>query len=319
MDGFYLCKGDPRLDMAFAKTMWYWGNAGLLSYVPVPNGGLNGDDSTQFIAAESYGTHTASNGQQSYVYNLDFHNVNAITYMRPIGEQKQVVIRLDDCTGATATEIRIDLEDSGSISASNGAHSSIHYIGSGYYKIVATLPGSLNIPGTNSLAIRIYLCDPSQSTYDISYLGTGVDGVEVWKTFVYLGDDTEHYFPDINEASYSTFLRTPYESVRLYPKWNAKLKKEAILFESVGNTGKVGQHRTGEFKSWDFDIPVIESERAHMVNRWWHDRDLIYFYNGIDHTTYKCAITNKDEPFTWAKKPYNDIMKGKLQLGYVGD
>ena len=324
MDGFYLCKGNPRTDISFVKEIWNWSHTRMDTAAEVTNFAPNGDSVTKVIPNSANARHYFYRTATSL--NYQFASYSTVMYIKPIGEQTRVALWHDHNISDFVYPSRLIfvLTGDGSTDEVTGyegtAHGTCDHIGDGWYKCVMTTYGSVLGWGDGSTPplTLIMFIQPTTDETD-SYAGNLTDGAYVWKAFSFASDSSEHYFPDITDLIDYPAFTSPYpaRSVRFYPTWKHKNKEQIYRFDVTDHTGVRSQYITGQAKKWNFNIPVIESYRAFMVNGWWKEREPIYFYNGIDYTTYQCAIANKSEPFSWAKKPYDNIMKGSLELEVV--
>lgn len=315
MDGFWLCKDNPRLDVNNSFQFWNWNAAGLQTVSEIANSAPNGIDSTaDAIQDTSTGQHRILRTTQGIGYERPWLDFSTVYYVKPIDAQERVkiIVRAQDTT--IASNCTFDFTTGEMFFYDNQIHAQMEYLGNDWWRLVMTSPGVYNNDvGTVNMFSGIYLVEPG-GTSSISFTGDGTSGVKLWKSFTFFSDEANHYLPDVTEASASEYVYTPTRSVRLYPDWDFEILKTQRRYSSSDLTGRRSQFITGDFKKWKLPVKYIEAYRAHMINEWWRDGDTVYFYNGIDYTTTKCLIINKSEPFVWAINPYDDLMYGVIEL-----
>ena len=63
------------------------------------------------------------------------------------------------------------------------------------------------------------------------------------------------------------------------------------------------------------DIAFVDSSFKAVVNSWWNtNTDLLWMEEGGADVT-SVHLTNKSQPIDGFVKPYNDLFKGKIELG----
>ena len=320
MDGFYLCKGNPRLDINYAKQGWNRSFVNLETVAEIPGVAPNGDSCGDIVADTSNNTHYTYNNIPSTSYCFYLSNFTYVAYVKAIGNQRGIMMlcRTQDVSYNCRVYFDIIRGEKVSFPAYDDfAHYDIQPLGDGWFKCTVVAKGLYNVlSSATTIASSLYLIDPNSDT-SISYAGTGTDGVRVWKQFSFFGDDAEHYFPDLTELGAADYNRSPSQSVRFDPLWDAKFLETQALYDSTDLSGRRSQFITGGYGKWSFNVPVMEAHRAHMINEWWRNRDTVYFYNGLDYVTRQVAIVNKSEPFPWARAPYDNLMQGSLELEAV--
>lgn len=317
MDGFYLCKGDPRADVIYNKTPWSWGQGNLdASSGEESNLAPNGESVFLMVPNTSNVEHYVNKASATIT---EYSTWNEIIYVKLRGNQEKIKIngRNHNNQYNAATIFDLILGKISSNTWPNNTHCIIESIGDNWYKCGISIKGSYtgeNL-GTSPL-LQLVLIQPGTDT-TTTYSGLTSDGIYLWKGFGFYSDEIEHYFPDRTDAADTEYIYSPSQSVRFYPLWDVKFNNTQLRFDSTDLTGRRLQYITGKYDKWIFDIPIMESYKAFMVNNWWKNNDLIYFHNGIDFNTYKCAIVNKKEPFDKAHAPYSDLMQGSLELEVV--
>ncbi len=103
--------------------------------------------------------------------------------------------------------------------------------------------------------------------------------------------------------------------VTLEPEYNLKQRdtKQENIFRV--RSGRRYVYSWGDSKSWRFNVRYVNSAIVATVNSWW-ESDTELLYGNIDRTEVNTVrLENRNLPIAEFEKPYDDLFKGKIELG----
>lgn len=105
--------------------------------------------------------------------------------------------------------------------------------------------------------------------------------------------------------------------ITLEPEWNFKHddKKEETIHRT--RAGKRYVYKWGEYKGFKFDVEYVSSSTAAIVNSWWATNTKLMFMESGGTEVFSVIITNRELPIGKYIRPYQDRLKGTIDLeGY---
>jgi len=106
------------------------------------------------------------------------------------------------------------------------------------------------------------------------------------------------------------------DAVTLTPEYDYDADEKKIQSDFRTLSGRLYQHKWGDFKSWNFSVKYFGNSDASIVNSWWNtNAELLFFIveDGSVTETNSVMLTG-GRPFTKYSKPYFDKMDGKIEL-----
>ena len=103
--------------------------------------------------------------------------------------------------------------------------------------------------------------------------------------------------------------------VDLYPEYDYKEDDEKVESRHRSRDGSEYVYKWGDIGMFRFSVSFVNSSTKAQVNSWWGGNvDLLFMETGGTDVT-SVHLVNKKKPIMGVVRPYQDLFKGKIELG----
>jgi hypothetical protein len=103
--------------------------------------------------------------------------------------------------------------------------------------------------------------------------------------------------------------------VDINPEYDYRENSEKVESRHRSRSGREFVYRWGGIGRISFSVMYVNSSFKAQVNSWWDaNTDLLFMEVGTTEV-FSCHITNKKKPVDRFIRPYNDLFRGKIELG----
>ena len=220
-------------------------------------------------------------------------------YFKPSGYNVVSIYIYSVADGFFASTI-FDLSD-GSISSSSAGTYTIEELVDGWYRVSVT--GT-----TTDIFIGAYI-DVRETSSSV-WTGDGVSGMYAYGASLSDGDVVIPYI--LTEA---TNLSDASIYVDVEPEYTLKESGKKVESRHRVRDGGEFVYKWGEYDTVSVPVMYVNSSFKTTVNSWWSDNTDLIWNNRLSSEVTSVHVTNKSKPIDAFNKPYNDLFKGKIELG----
>ena len=103
--------------------------------------------------------------------------------------------------------------------------------------------------------------------------------------------------------------------VSLDPEFNFRDTEKKIETRHRTKSGREYVYKWGDYKKWSFGVTYVDSSFKAIVNSWWNTNTELLFMKQGETLVYSVRLMNNNSPINAFIKPYDDLFKGKIDLG----
>jgi len=106
------------------------------------------------------------------------------------------------------------------------------------------------------------------------------------------------------------------DAIQLYPEYDYAPDLRKIETVMRTPSGRMWAYKWGDYHRWKFTVNYVPVADAAVVNSWYDtNTELLFFVTSGSATEVNSVmLRGKSRPLIGYNKPYNDQMRGKIQL-----